>query len=204
MLHITNHSKGNKLEGFKSINTSVELNAFCQKMISKKEKGKLNTICERCYASTMEKRFNSLRSNIKDNFDILTTQLLEPKQLPLLLDRVFRLHSLGELENAIHFKNYIMLAHINPYTRFTLWTKRNDIVSEVLKTETLPNNLSLIFSNAKVNSKDIKVPQHFTKVFTNYTKQGSKDVVINCSNKCKDCMLCYSDNSVTHIRELVK
>jgi len=204
MLHITNHSQGNKLEGFRSINTSVELNAFCQKMISKKEKGKLNTICERCYASTMEKRFNSLRSNIKDNFDILTTQLLKPQQLPLLLDRVFRLHSLGELENNTHFRNYLTLAEVNPKTRFTLWTKRNDIVRDVLEHDSLPKNLSLIFSNAKVNSKDIKLPQHFTKVFTNYTKQGSEDVVINCSNKCKDCMLCYSDNSITHIRELVK
>jgi len=205
-IKITKHSDGNKLEGFRSINTSVLKNPFCQKMIARKKLGgEIKSICERCYANTMEKRFNGLKVNIQSNLELFSSRVLELNELPLLNDRVFRLHSLGELKNEIHFKNFLNLAIVNPYTNFTLWSKRKDIVKKVLSTEKLPSNLMLIYSNPKVDSKtDIAIPVHFEKVFSTYSKKGAENTTINCTGKCKECMVCYTSNSVAHVREIVK
>ncbi len=197
-IRITNHAKTGKLSGFQSLNTSVEKNAYCQKMRAK------DSICKSCYASTMEKRFKGLRQNIQANGDLLSSRILERHELPRTLQTVFRLHSTGELMNQTHFINFMNIALDNPRTRFVLWTKRVDIVSKVLASATLPTNLKLIYSNPKLDSKDIPPPKHFERVFSVYTKANPLDAVINCTAKCIDCMACYTDNNVINIREIIK
>jgi len=197
VLKITNHKDTGKLAGFKSLNTSVAKNTFCQKMREK------DSICRKCYAANMEKAYKNLRINIQSNSEILSTRILNRQELPRVNDLAFRFHSTGELINDTHFLNFINIALDNPATRFVLWSKRNDIIQRVLKMVSLPDNFKLIYSNPKMNSKDIKPPKHFTKVFSVYNKD-TKRKDINCSQKCIDCMVCYSDNNVTNIRELVK
>ena len=83
-------------------------------------------------------------------------------------------------------------------------TKRNDIVQKTLSKRSLPDNFKLVFSNAKIDGKDIKPPKHFIKVFTVYSKKNPTKAAINCHSKCQDCMICYSDNDITNVRELIK
>jgi hypothetical protein len=158
-IKITTHVDSGKLAKFKSINTSVEENDFCSKMRRKK-----NSICVKCYAVNMEKRYPSFRTNIQSNSEILSSRILDTHELPRINDLAFRFHSTGEL---------------------------------------IPDNLKLIYSNPKIDSKDIKPPKHFVKVFTAYSKD-TKIKNINCRGKCVDCMLCYSDNNVKNIREIIK
>ena len=197
-LKITTHTKTGKMAGFKSLNTSVEKNAYCSKMRAK------DSICKSCYAATMEKKYKSLRINIQANGDMLSSRILERHELPRINDLAFRFHSTGELINEIHFINFINISIDNPRTRFVLWTKRNDIVQKTLNKRSLPVNFKLVFSNAKIDSKDIKPPKHFIKVFSVYSKDNPTEATINCQGKCQDCMKCYTDNSITNIRELMK
>jgi hypothetical protein len=197
-LKITTHTKTGKLAGFKSLNTSVEKNAYCSKMRAK------DSICQSCYAANMEKAYKGLRNNIQSNSDMLSSRILETHELPRINELAFRFHSTGELINEIHLINFINIALDNPRTRFVLWTKRNDIVQKTLAKRSLPDNFKLIFSNAKIDSKDIKPPKHFIKVFSVYSKKNPTEAVINCHSKCQDCMLCYSDNDITNVRELIK
>ena len=197
-LKITTHTKTGKMAGFKSLNTSVANNDYCSKMRAK------DSICKSCYAATMEKQYKSLRINIQANGDMLSSRILERHELPRINDLAFRFHSTGELINEIHFINFINISIDNPRTRFVLWTKRNDIVQKTLTKRSLPDNFKLIFSNAKVDSKDIKPPKHFIKVFSVYSKGNPSEAAINCHGKCLDCMKCYSDNSITNIREVIK
>ena len=197
-LKITTHTKTGKLAGFKSLNTSVEKNAYCSKMRAK------DSICQSCYATNMEKAYKGLRNNIQSNSDMLSSRILETYELPRINELAFRFHSTGELINETHLINFINIALDNPRTRFVLWTKRNDIVQKTLAKRSLPDNFKLIFSNAKIDSKDIKPPKHFIKVFSVYSKKNPTDAAINCHSKCQDCMLCYSDNDISNIRELIK
>ena len=197
-LKITNHTNTGKMAGFRSLNTSVEKNAYCSKMRAK------DSICKSCYAATMEKQFKGLRINIQANGDMLSSRILERHELPRINDLSFRFHSTGELINEIHFINFINIALDNPRTRFVLWSKRSDIIKKALTKRSLPDNFKLVFSNAKIDSKDIKPPQHFIKVFSVYSKGNPTEAAINCHGKCLDCMKCYSDNSITNIREVIK
>ena len=198
LLKLTNHVNSGKLAGFQSLNTSVEKNEYCQKMRSN------DSICKACYAATMEKRYKGLRDNIQSNGELLSASVIDRDQLPFINASVFRLHSTGELINDKHLINFINLASKNNHCRFVLWTKRTDIVNKVLRMVSLPDNLKLIYSNPKVDSKDIKPPKHFTKVFSVYSKGNPTSAEINCHSKCKDCMICYTDNDIANIRELIK
>jgi hypothetical protein len=198
VLKLTKHTDTGKLAGFRSLNTSVEKNTFCTKMRAQ------DSICKSCYAANMEKAYKGLRVNIQANGDMLSSRILDTHELPRINELVFRFHSTGELMNEVHMVNFINIALDNPRTRFVLWTKRKDIVNKTLAKRSLPDNFKLIFSNAKVDSKDIKLPKHFTKIFSVYSKKNPVEAKINCHSKCQDCMVCYTDNSITHIRELIK
>ena len=89
-----------------------------------------------------------------------------------------------------------------PMTTFTLWTKRANIVSRVLKNRAKPKNLILIYSNKYIDRLDIKLPKHFDKVFNTISKHTSS---VNCNGKCLECMMCYTlGNQTTQIIEVIK
>lgn len=202
MLKITNHSPKGKLAGLHSLNTSVLENKYCSKMRV------TESVCKSCYAANMEKRYKSLAANDISNMDMLSSGFLTTRELPIIIDRVFRFHSLGELVNSTHLHNLLNIAEHNPDTTFTLWTKRSTIVSSVLDTRPKPSNVILVFSISKVDSKIQRLPKHFDKTFSVYTKAAvvaNPRIGINCHSKCIDCMKCYTkSDTTTAIKELIK
>lgn len=192
-----------KLDGFHSISTSVLLNPRCQA----RQKCKDN-ICSKCYASATIQRYTNLGKVLEQNTKALSTRVLKSRDLPYINDRHFRLEAFGDLNNEIQFINYIRLCEKNPDTNFALWTKNYDIVESVLKFMKKPENLIIIMSSTRINKKeDLSTFPHADKVFTVYDLDGihEQNIKINCgSTSCKDCMLCYTKNSVTEINELLK
>jgi hypothetical protein len=209
-LHLTTHKtkKGykSKLDGFYSLNTSTLHNSFCQKMFSSDND---NLICHSCYAKNLEKRYFKKTDKLDINARILSGSILLWDHVPFYpLLSVLRIHSIGELINDIHFINIVLIARKNPHCTVSIWTKRPDIVKRVFKSGySKPDNLILIYSNPRVNlDVEIKPPEYFDKVFNNYTKEYSveNNVDINCHKSCKNCMICYRQNNVEQIKELVK
>ena len=90
------------MDGFKSLNTSVHENSFCQKMRSCN-----GAICGSCFASNMEDRYKDLARNNVSNSEILSKYELTERDFPILMDRAFRFHANGELINSLHFRNYL-------------------------------------------------------------------------------------------------
>jgi hypothetical protein len=119
MLHITQASKTGKLEGINSINTSVLNNAFCNKMRQGNDilkRTELSIVCEACYAATLEKQYTNLHKAIKRNDSLLSDAPLPIRYIPVIMDRVLRFHSLGELINIQHLENFCTIADYNPGT----------------------------------------------------------------------------------------
>jgi hypothetical protein len=206
-IHITQASKTGKLEGINSINTSVLNNPFCDKMRKGNDvlkRTELSIVCEACYAATLEKQYTNLHIAITRNDNLLSSAPLSDRQLPVIMDRVLRFHSLGELINIQHLDNFCSIAKHNPDTFFVLWSKRTDLINKYFSDNDKPINLSLIYSSPKVGKIE-SLPIHFDKVFTVHAKKPSNDNInINCHSKCKDCMLCYSKNEVIYINEVIK
>ena len=188
-----------KMLGIPSLNTDTTSNKFCQGMYNSKQ----DIICNECYSMNM---LTTFRKNCKPKFlnnsKYLSTKIHPREYLPICPSNVGRFHSHGELINSIHLENILNICLNQPMTTFTLWTKRANIVSRVLKNRGKPKNLILIYSNKYIDRLDIKLPKHFDKVFNNVSSWTSD---VNCEGKCLDCMKCYTlGETTTQINEVIK
>lgn len=202
VIHVTKGCKSGKLAEIDSVNVSTVHNDFCQSM-----KAQQDLSCSACYAWTFETMRKTLSLKLKYNSELLCQPLLDA-QLPRFNARFVRFNSFGELINMQHFINLVRICELNPYTSFTLWTKRLDIINKAFDCNIInrPVNLRLIYSSVNLN-KQVDLPRHFDKVFTVYSKDYAvKNATnINCGKlKCIDCLTCYTENNVRFINELKK
>ena len=189
-----------KMLGIPSLNTDTTTNKFCQGMYNS---NKDNLICRDCYSMSM---LTTFRKNCKPKFlnnSKFLSEKVHPRQyLPICPSNIGRFHSHGELINSNHLYNLINICLNQPMTTFTLWTKRKNIVTRVLKNVDKPKNLILVYSNPYIDKLGVKLPKHFDKVFNNVSKHSNN---VNCSRKCIECMMCYTiDNPETQIIEVIK
>jgi hypothetical protein len=189
-----------KMLGIPSLNTDTTSNKFCQGMYNS---SKENLICRECYSMSM---LNTFRKNCKPKFlnnsKYLSSKIHSREYLPICPSNIGRFHSHGELINSNHLENLMNVCLNQPMTTFSLWTKRKNIVSRVLKNRDKPKNLILIYSNRYVDKLDVKLPKHFDKVFSNVSSNTSN---VNCDSKCLDCMKCYTlGETTTQIIEVIK
>ena len=225
---------GGKMKGMRAISTSPLLNRFCQKMAYKKckldkegnvieEDPERMPICRMCYSVNLLTPGDSgssphelgSRPGLARNTRLLSQNIIEkiPKINPTNINNWFRFSAEGELVNEVHLINLANIAIANPSVTFTLWTKRPDVVQEVFfgtpKQRAMmqkPRNLRLIRSSPVMNVQ-ASLPTGFCKVFTVYSPEylaTHPEININCQKKCVGCGLCYTDNNITHINELLK
>ena len=187
-----------KLKHIPAINCNPLTNEFCKKM------SLTDSVCKHCYSQKMLKTFraNCVKS-FENNSKLLSENVIVEYDLPTINNVFFRFHAHGELINNVHFINLLGIVHKNPRTTFALWTKRKDIVNEILANWVKPKNLILIYSNPSVDTILKDVPKYFDKVF-NVTADTFNNV-INCGSKsCWNCGLCYTKNETSVIIEKIK
>jgi len=193
-----------KLEELEAISTNTRTNPFCAEM---KDVPKPNWICGVCYSwKTLDIGvYPSLEPALQHNSDLLSAAPLQPEQLLKLFKKktkCVRFSAHGDLINEIHLDNLMKIAEAYPDIFFALWSKRVTIVRPYFKAHKIPANLQLVWSNPVVNKVVDIPPAPFHRVFNNVSHKGYKE---NCTGqKCKDCLLCYTNSGVTTIVEKVK
>ena len=205
ILWMTNHT--GKMEGINSIGTSCADNPFC---IKRRENG--DSVCAHCYAETYMKMRPALKERLKGNAEILTTRMLENRELPFINSHLFRFESFGDLYNETHLENYIQICLHNPFTQFGLWTKNTWILDDVFEKKGIakPKNMSIVVSSPLLNKQmeiDRKRFWFVDHVFTVYDKKfiETNSICINCGAKsCLRCQLCYFKNTEFYINEKLK
>jgi hypothetical protein len=201
----TDHS--GKMKGINSIGTSCANNPFC---IKRRENG--DSVCSHCYAATYMKMRKKLKEHLEENAQILTTRLLQGREIPVTNAQVFRFESFGDLYNATHLCNYVLICEENPYTKFALWTKNTWVLDEVFNKSNVkkPENLSIVVSSPLMNTPVELDREKFwfvDHVFTVYDKGyiSEHNVDINCGSRdCLGCQLCYHKDTDFYVREKLK
>lgn len=207
----SNHT--GKMEGIKSLSTSVLKNPNCQK-----NQAVLGSVCAHCYAENLAKMYSGLAARLERNTKILTTGILEEEEIPNLFgEEIFRFEAFGDLNNETQLKNYILICEKNPSVRFSLYTKMYLLAYNyfIMRDNPIPENLTLVLSSFALNKeinlalwrKSGKFKKGQLKSFTVYTGKFIKDnkIPINCGARCcNKCRLCYSKNEVEEIREILK
>lgn len=212
-----------KMKNMFSISTNPLTNTFCRTMAQQKNK---DIICKYCYSLNSVKRQPSSVLGWERNSLILPYFLLSLRDIPYTDIDCVRFSSEGELINEMHFINICRICAANPNTVFTLFSKRIDIINEILDIQNLPkpSNMILIYSNPKLNdiSPETRIKlgynkyKYFDKCFTVYTSVESLEQStcngkrcnirdFNCPQVCRDCMKCYKLNDKhQYIRECAK
>lgn len=156
-------------------NTSPLANKFCMNECS---------FTNHCYA----KRLVMVRPNVhkayQRNAELLAKPLPENllKWAPLGSHRI---QAFGELINDNHWSNCMKLAELNPQSKFTIWTKRWDIIEN--SDYYIPNNLQIIVSGDYL-SNDLK-----SEIFPTFlvSQTPPETYHIKCAGKCINCQYCY-------------
>ena len=209
-IHITTHE--GKMEGIPSISTSVLLNKNCEK-----NSKIIGSICSHCYAHSLCEMRKGLAEALKSNTELLTNSILPEELLPDTTGmEIFRFEAFGDLNNEVQLQNYINIVKKNPSTRFSLYTKGYDIVYKYFSKNKPPKNFTLVISSLMTN-KELKVKALLDlgvfapgqlKTFTVYSKEyllAHPDTKINCgSRECNHCRLCYNENKIQAIHEILK
>lgn len=201
----TNH--GGKMEGMCSISTSCKCNAFCERMHAVK-----GSVCEKCYAQNQLSYQHTTAEKYAQSTLDLTTRLLSFEEIPTLSNEygVFRLEAFGELNNTIQAMNYFAICEKNPHLNFALWTKRPNLIKEVLNMGiSKPENINLIWSTLMINgAPEIGKYDFIDGYFTVYTVDYAREhnIKINCGGrKCLECLECYDlHNGIFIINEILK
>ncbi len=200
-VHISTMS--GKLDNLKAISTNTITNDFCNQQNALNNPSK---ICTHCYSHTMLKSYRkNMAPALQRNSDRLSSKPLTSEEIPNILERVFRFSAHGELINDIHFNNLMMIAESNPETVFSLWSKRKDIITKVLKKRPKPVNLILIYSNPTISNILKAPPLYFDKTFNNVLEDEHVEMQNCTGQQCKNCLKCYTlNNGITTIVEKVK
>ena len=197
-VHISTMS--GKLQGLRAISTNTLTNPYC---IKQNASGNGENICTKCYSHSMLSTFRkNTAPALQRNSDLLGNEILSDAQIPFINDAFHRFSAHGELINEIHLANLCKICEFNPHTKFSLWTKRNDLVRKYFDTNEKPANLTLLFSNPKIGTILKHPPKHFDKTFNNVHK-GQFVEQQNCTGqKCMSCLLCYNSPINTIVEEV--
>ena len=189
-----------KMLGIPAMSTSCLSNGNCA--INRKVKG---SICSKCFSVKTQAMYERLQPSLDRNL-YLTKELLAWEELPYYNSAIFRLEAFGDLINKTHLLNYVRIAEKNPQTTFTLWTKRRFLADQLFDKYPKPSNFKLIYSSIMID-QPVEPGDHADKSFTVYSKPFIKEhsIKINCGSRdCMGCRLCYTDNEVNHINEVLK
>lgn len=178
-LKVTTKMTG-KLEGIHALNTSPLSNPFC---IASTE-----GVCGSCYSKRAMTGYRSkANAAFEENGRILASRLLEGNEIPRTTSAAFRFNAHGELINRTHFLNLVLIATVNPHTRFALWTKRPELAGAW----SLPSNLMLVYSVREI-AEGLEFPREtLPSGFDWYFAVTREKKTPLCMGKCIDCLKCY-------------
>lgn len=205
-IHVTN-KHGGKMEGMQSISTNCLSNARCLQRCKNGE-----AVCSHCFAMAQFKYRTNNVPAFEQNSRLLSESILPEWQLPHINALYFRFEAFGDLINENHIINYMNICRLNPQTKFALWSKNPDIIAKAISDgHKKPDNLIIVYSSFRLNKAEAGIRERYAfidKVFTVYDSEASaknNNVVINCGGKkCRECLLCYQNNGVATISELLK
>ena len=185
-----------KMNGVISLSTYVGNNRFCLARCKN-----CNAICSHCYAASLTAQRQGLKNKLIRIMAILTNIELKKEDIPIIDASIypyFRFESFGDLNNVLQFKNFNLIAAVNPGVNFTLWTKNPGIIQAAINDGLqLANNLIIGLSSLYLNKPEIDRAQRYPFIrflFTVYSPDYIQEhnIKINCGAKhCVSCGICY-------------
>lgn len=199
-----------KLEDFTSVSSSVAENEIC-----KARSQNCNSICHKCYAKQSVEYRSNLKLALLINHIVLNCFDISIEAWKTLsiasVNGKARIESHGDVASVTASDNMVKIVISHDWLYFGVWTKNDFFYYRTFQKYGKPGNMSFIVSSDTVNvvaklSEHIK--PYVDHVFTVYDLKYviENNIEIQCGyHKCKNCLLCYTENSDTfYVNEILK
>ena len=155
-------------------------------------------ICkDKCYAKRLERIRKSVREAYRHNYQVLKCTpdtYWREVEASIMMSRFFRFHVSGDIPDKSYLTHMIDIAGRNQHCEILCFTKKFDIVNEVVaemltKSRLLPQNLHLVLSGWKdLEMKNpFLLPEAHVK-FKDGTTTAREDA-LECGGNCTECAL---------------
>jgi hypothetical protein len=131
----------------------------------------------RCYAASVESRYQNTRIAHWDNFEAVKETGMKPEFLPQGV-KVVRIHSSGDFFNEAYFLSWVETARAMPEVNFFGYTKMANFL--IKHADILPQNFKITYSYGGILDKVA------SGLPTCYVVQTSDDCVAGTTMACED------------------
>lgn len=161
------------------------------------------SICSKCYALKGRYAFANVQNALERRF----AGLENPRwveAMAFLLNKVeksgfFRWHDSGDIQSLAHLSRIVEVCKLTPQIKHWLPTREFSIVAEYLKTNSLPENLTVRLSALMLESAPpVSIAQRLGLTTSGVSKTGFTCPASNQAGKCGDCRACWS-KSVSNV-----
>lgn len=168
-----------------------------------KLRGVTGSICSKCYALKGRYVFSNVQNALQRRFDTLQNkQWVEA--MAFLLNKVeksgfFRWHDSGDLQSVEHLENIVKVCNLTPSIQHWLPTREFSIVSEYLKSNSFPQNLTVRLSALMLEgAPPVSIARRLGLTTSGVSKSSFTCPAPSQAGKCGDCRACW-DKSVSNV-----
>ena len=161
------------------------------------------SVCADCYAMSGFYRMGNVKSCLEKRFESLSNPKWEEAMTVAISGSegsgFFRWFDSGDIQSLAHLKQIAQIASNLPYVKFWLPTKEYGIVTQYLKENELPENLTIRLSGFMVYGPAPEVlASRLGLVTSTVVSKGFTCPASSQGNKCLSCRACW-DKGVSNV-----
>ncbi len=158
------------------------------------------SVCSQCYAFRGNYRFENVKTALMRRFrslkNPLWVQAMTLSIRSLESSGYFRWHDSSDIQGQWHLDNICKVAKNLPDIKFWLPTREYGIVSEYLKTNTFPENLTVRLSAYMLEGEPpIALAKRLNLTTSGVVKEGFTCPASLQGNKCLSCRACWDKST---------
>jgi len=159
------------------------------------------SICNGCYAYKGNYAFSNVKTALQKRLESIKGKHWVTAMVAAIgNDKFFRWHDSGDIQNLTHLRKIVKICELTPHCNHWLPTKEKAILKAFLKTDTLPQNLTVRLSAYMIDGKPPKTPKGILTSTTHHKLEphGKACPAYKQGGKCHDCRACW-DKSVINV-----
>lgn len=147
------------------------------------------TCAKKCYAAKMCRIYKNVKASYDNNLEILKnnpTAYWEQVNDAMCTSRFFRMHVSGDIPTYEYLLDMVKSAENNPHCDILVFTKKYNLVNELLNTgKEIPNNLHILFSEWT----GMQMENHYNMPIAHVIFKGEepKENWNICNGNCLEC-----------------
>jgi hypothetical protein len=156
----------------------------------------VNSICSKCYAMKGMYGFPAVKNALMKRWEKLNHPEWVSAMSVLINSKeksgFFRWHDSGDVQSVEHLSRIVDVCKLTPHIQHWLPTREYSFVSEYLKTNPFPTNLTVRLSALMLEGQPpVAIAKRLGLTTSGVSKEGFTCPASQQNNECRDCRACW-------------